>query len=487
MLNRLSARNRLGSLLRHLVAALALCTAIPAIAQEAAAVTREAIVAALRSGDLAALDARLNALQGAFDADPRAEGALVDAFAAFRGLPAGYATAAQDLDAWVERYPKSYAALLARGTYAIQRGMRARGEKWSRDTPREAFEEMEGWFDRGRRDLDASLTLAARPLLSYLELIGAAMRSGWREDLERHYAAAEALAPRSITLRVLYMQHLQPRWGGSYQAMEDFARRSAAALGPGPDLDRLKAMIPADRASAAERNDFPRAEALYSEAIALADRARYRCGRAWVRMKQQRTAEAVADIVAAAKVRQGVSYCHNTAAWIGRENWQTPGILEALDEFLQEDPDHAAMLNQRGWIRQQRGDLTSAFVDYRRAAELGDAWAETMTGKFLFSGWGGVSADREKGLEWLRRAAEKGEPNAQLSVVQALEAMGRRDEAAREKARYAALGRGRGAGREGPAAAIEDERVSTVNLVLAGAALLLLVALFLVLRAGRRA
>jgi tetratricopeptide (TPR) repeat protein len=65
-------------------------------------------------------------------------------------------------------------------------------------------------------------------------------------------------------------------------------------------------------------------------------------------------------------------------------------------------------------------EMELAYQDYLKSAQLGDAWGELMTGKYLWSGWG-VKQDRDEALVWLRKAAEKGHPDAKLSLKQALE------------------------------------------------------------------
>lgn len=395
--------------------------------------------AELRAGRVAELDARLNGLQTAFERDERAEDdALQPAFGAFDNLPRNAQETEANVAQWIARYPRSYAARLARGIYRFQRGLDARGEKSAKETPPESFEKMRDWFEMAREDFHASLDLAAKPVVTRTFLIAAAMRSGSKQEIDEHYRSAIAYAPRSMALRETYMQSLEPRWGGSEQEMTRYAALTRTELTDTRKADRIEGMIPGDRGlRLMEAKDYAPAHDALSRAIALADRPIYRCVRAYVADKLQKQPDMLADMQAALAGRPYAGYCGDLAAAFVGQNHNLPGAFEIVDGFLQHDPDHAGLLGQRGWLLKERGDMASAYKDFAHAAELGDVWAQTMAGKYLFNGWGGVAVDREKGLALLRRAADQGEPSARLSVVQALQAMGRSDEAVREQARFA--------------------------------------------------
>ena len=254
-------------------------------AQDGAEVTRDDILPALLEGDYDGVDARLNALQQRFEQDDTAEEALLLGFQPFRSVQSDTEAAVeQALVVWVERYPRSYAARLARGIFYIERGLDSRGTEYASKTSARQFEEMERWFERGRKDLRASLELSAKPLLSHMWLITQAMRSGADDDEQRYYRAALEYAPRSIELRVLYMTRLEPRWGGSYEAMEAHAKESEAALGPGSQTNRLYRMIAEDRGHVLmDAQKYDAAHAVYTEAIERYGGRGVRCGRARAR------------------------------------------------------------------------------------------------------------------------------------------------------------------------------------------------------------
>lgn len=467
--------------LRPVVILGAMLLALNAAAKDAAPLTRERAISLLARGDFAALDARLNAVQQRYERNGGSEKALHASFGFFGDLRPEIGSAGEVLTAWVERYPRSYAARLARGIHYIELGLEARGTAYAGKTTDEQFEAMEDWFHLGRDDLAASLELARKPLLSHIWLMTAAMRSGPRGEVRRLYDTAVAYAPRSLELRLLYMTSLEPRWGGSHEAMESFAEQSRAALGPGSALNRLRARIVADRAyGLKDAKRFQAAHDQISQAMALYDGRGYRCARAELRAELDRWTEALQDMAVALREASPHKSCADAVWRIVVENGNLPGASGLLDDAIRRNPRHPGLLNHRGWLFQQRGDRARAYRDYALSAKLGNPWGENMAGMYLFYGWGGVAVDRDQGLALMKSAAEKGDENARANVVQALEAMGLGEQAALERKRFASLKRPggfawprswRGTFPEGWSESLRDPRV--VAVVLAGLIMLL--------------
>jgi TPR repeat protein len=62
----------------------------------------------------------------------------------------------------------------------------------------------------------------------------------------------------------------------------------------------------------------------------------------------------------------------------------------------------------------QREDYVTGLRIYRQWAEKGSLPAQTMVGAFYLKGIGGVSADPAEAAKWVKKAAEQGEPSAQI-------------------------------------------------------------------------
>ena len=96
-----------------------------------------------------------------------------------------------------------------------------------------------------------------------------------------------------------------------------------------------------------------------------------------------------------------------------------------MNLVIEVDRNSSHAFNQRGWRYQQTGKLDLAYQDFLASARLGDAWGQMMAGKLLWAGRG-VKEDREEALAWLRKAAEQGNPDAKLSLEQALQQQGKK-------------------------------------------------------------
>ena len=381
------------------------------------------IIDLLDKRDYAALEGLLGGHQWAFEADSGSSRQLENAFGAFRKVPRSGESA---LNEWVGKYPASYAALVARGSYYHAQGLDARGTAFLKDTPDENVEAMRVYLSKARRDLERSLKLTQKPYLSRLLLMSLTRTAGSRRGAKAQYGEAVKLAPQSVELRLAYMSSLEPRWGGSLAEMEAFAAESRTQLKDPDAAARVTARIPAYRANERQREkDFTRALQLYDESIALYADARALCERSYVLSQLKRDAEAFADVkLALSKVRD-IHYCLERAVSVAARSNAADDAIDVLNLVIEVDPRSHHAYNQRGWKHQQQGRQELAFQDYLASAKLGDAWGQLQAGKFYWAGRG-TREDREEGLTWLRKSAEQGNADAKVSLQQALDQIGRK-------------------------------------------------------------
>lgn len=381
------------------------------------------VIGLLDKRDYAELERLLGGHQWAFEADPDTARQLENAFGAFRKVPRSGEAA---LTEWVGKYPASYAALVARGSYYYAQGLDARGTAFIKDTPDESVEAMRAYMAKARRDLERSLKLTQKPYLSRLLLMSVTRIAGGRRGAKAQYTEAVKLAPQSVELRLAYLSSLEPRWGGSLAEMEAFAAESRAQLKDPESAARVAARIPAYRAyERQQEKDFTQALQLYDESIALYADARALCERSYVLSQLKRDAEAFADVkLALSKVRD-IRYCLERAVSAAARSNAAEDVIEVLNLVIEVDPRSHHAYNQRGWRHQQQGRQELAFRDYLASAKLGDAWGQLQAGKFYWAGRG-TREDREEGLAWLRKSAEQGNADAKVSLQQALEQMGKK-------------------------------------------------------------
>ena len=381
------------------------------------------LIALLEQRDFAGLERLLGGLQRAFEEDAGASRPLELAYFAFDRVPR---SAQGALDEWVDKHPVSYTALVARGCFYYFQGLAARGTKFLAETPEENLRTMGFFLGKSRADLERSLALTAKPYLSHLTMMSIERVAGSRQRQRAHYAQALKLAPQSVELRLAHMTSLEPRWGGSLREMEALVREARAQLQDAKAADRLAARIPAYRGDELQRKeDYAAALEQFDAAIALDPGAGTLCERAYVLSKLKRDAEAFADVkLALSKVRDH-RYCLSQALPLASRTADAQEAIAMLSHVIEADPRSNHAFDQRGWRYQQAGRMELAFQDYLASARLGDGWGQLMAGKSLWAGRG-VKENREEALEWLRKAAAQGHPDAKLSLKQALEQLGKK-------------------------------------------------------------
>ena len=122
----------------------------------------------LRKGDFQHLEQYFSAVQSRFREGQASAEELRNAFRAFyptdRSLTPKY-------DAWVSKYPKSYAARVARGIFYKKIGYEERGGKYISETSEIQITKMDLVMQKAIRDLGASIKMDQKPFLSYFHMI----------------------------------------------------------------------------------------------------------------------------------------------------------------------------------------------------------------------------------------------------------------------------------------------------------------------------
>ncbi|MDH3241745.1 MAG: DUF4034 domain-containing protein [Alphaproteobacteria bacterium] len=218
----------------------------------------------LRKDEFRKLETLLNRLQAAYEAGKIPEETVNSAFAAFMNSGADLKGR---LDAWILRFPGSYAALLARGYHTKALGWHARQGAYVKFTDPTQMRRMEQYFARARADFNAALEINPRLTIAYAEMIGIAMALGLDHERVALMAKGLAIDPASPSVHYAYLYTLRPEWGGSFSAMERFVFMTEAKRLLNPKIPNLKESVVRARA-----NRF-RLEGKYRDAIGILDKA----------------------------------------------------------------------------------------------------------------------------------------------------------------------------------------------------------------------
>ena len=286
----------------------------------------------LQSGDFTALEKELDGFQRDYEAGKSNEYVLFQAT-----HPFVHADLQPTIERWIAMHPHAWQALAARGISRAAAGYRARGTKATSETLPAQLDAMRQLFALAVPDLRAALSERPRFLPAYARLIDIAQMLGDEQGAKAALEDAVRQDPNTFQVRDTYMTGLEPRWGGSWAAMDAFARQAQTHASANPQLVLLLGNSPAARASDRElQKDYRGAIELYSQALQFGPRPSL--------------------LVARANVYVKLSQYHE--------------VLSDLDEALRYDPNEADWLISHAWCLRQIGQPDAAMRDYARAVEI---------------------------------------------------------------------------------------------------------------------
>ena len=281
-------------------------------------------------------------------------------------------------EAWIKAFPKSEAAFLAQANYYLTRAWAARGNDFASKTARSQFAAMEQAGAKAANALDSAAKLSKRPTLEAVVMLETVQLIGDQGSAAAIYHEALKRDPQAVRLRIRYIDEVQPRWGGSVEAIADVARGA-------------KNLNEADRryveywATYNVASDY----ALHKEdarAAELLERAMPMCP----------------GLAAAARL--GIDVYTRT------KNYQS--LVRAATFYVGANPSEGYGWYARAWANEHLPDHAAAFKDYQRAAQLDYAQAFEALAWFYEGGRGGAPIDHRKAYELYMTAYEKGSTTA---------------------------------------------------------------------------
>lgn len=224
----------------------------------------------LKRGNYKELEFAAQSLQSKFENGQTSENELRNSYRQFYDLDQ---ESVSNLNGWKRAFPLSYAAHLARGIYYKRKGLDVRGEGPVNEVPKENMERMRQYFEIAEQDLEASLKLTPKPFLSVFHLLDISKISGDRYKAALLLASSIKILPNNMLVRNRYMLTLTPRWGGSYEEMEQFVRKARGEGLTPTSLMQLEAIIFDDKGlSSLEHGDQGGAISYFAKAQDLGER-----------------------------------------------------------------------------------------------------------------------------------------------------------------------------------------------------------------------
>ncbi len=337
----------------------------------------------LRSQQFAVLDKQLNALQTEYEQDTEREFTVWQHFSWFNVANPEHESLLQE---WLKVYPESYAANLAMGTYYMAMAAEWRGEKYINQTPYIKIENMNRYMEKAVSQFEKSLRLTEKPIISYAKLIAAARYHGDSKTSKYWLSEALKLDPYCIRPRNSYMHALEPRWGGSYDAMRAFVEDTRK--GDHPKLKKAARYYEAwiYWYSGYQRHleqNYVDALNEYNKALAIYDDTSIRLDRALVYQIVGQWDLALADI----------------------------------NRALELDPLSSRALYMRGITLLEKRQAEEALKDLHLSAEHGNMKAVIKLGYLYNSGDLGVPLNVEKGMQLWEKAAYFWDEDASFALA----------------------------------------------------------------------
>jgi tetratricopeptide (TPR) repeat protein len=229
-------------------------------------IDRREILRLLAAAHFDTLEAVLAERWDSTRADIKHEGRLLHVYDSF---VQGDATIETQLLRWTNERPRSGEARVAMAAYQHGRALQARGGRVAALAGEERLSSAQEHAQTGIDAATEALTLVPDHLMAYvlgidlLKLSGAPDPARGRAMLE----AAMAAHPASFQLRWTILGMLEPRWGGSFDLMRQFAATAEPYVPQNPKLRAIAGAVPQAEAFA-QRDD-------YGMALALLDQASY--------------------------------------------------------------------------------------------------------------------------------------------------------------------------------------------------------------------
>lgn len=248
------------------------------------------------------LDKYITSLQAEFETDFRKEFLPI---LALESVTIADPALTPILDEWVRRSPSSFAAHAARGRHLNRLGWQIRGNGTIDTVPADNHRRFKDYLRRALPDLERAAQLRPRLIATHGALVANYLLLYQPDKARRWLEDSLKRCPECVSTRRVYLGFLEPRWGGSYAAMDAFLATVNPFVARNRRLGQLAATPHTDRcltARAAKNLDAALREC--NRALQIApDEWRVRYLRAGIYADQKREDLALADLERALAVR----------------------------------------------------------------------------------------------------------------------------------------------------------------------------------------
>lgn len=351
-------------------------------------------------GDFAAVDRALAKVEERYRKGEVGDGRVSSAYGAFATTHPGFA---RQLDAWVRQRPESHRPRLARGRYLTNRAYLARGAAYADETREAQFQAMNRHMDRAVKDLRKALELRPDLTVAYANLVRIAKARAPAEKTLRIARQGLEHDPGSFNIRSDLLYALQPKWGGSVDAIRRVIADMAPHIEAHPKLERLRGFVPFVFAERLARDGRTGSAIDYlDEAMQWGPLPLYLRERARAYSRQGNHRAALRDIDRALEMRPQSAYYLRRRGDVLREMGRKEKALAAYQASLRLDPRNPEAAYGQAEVLEDLERYQAAAASFRVAAVYGGHDED------VHLQWGWLLSQRlgqpEKGVRKLKKA-----------------------------------------------------------------------------------
>ena len=331
----------------------------------------------LKQRNFKKLNKILSELDESFKKDIKNEQHLFSAYETFFIKKESYESLFND---WVEATPDSHIPYLARAKYFYAMAWKVRGNDYSSETPKKQKYKMLDYLKRAMEDIRIPMNEKKPPILAFELLLRIAKLQG-HDDLKDAFKAVIKIYPATFNYRNIYLSSLTPRWGGSYEKMQNFIEETQQYVKLNPRLKFLESAIYLDKgAMLSLKKEYELASLMFNSSIGFGDysEAYFERGENYVRLKQYKKAISSLTKSISLNSEMPLYYYWRANAYIGLEMFDK--AANDLKFAAKLDPYDKSIKNRNSWLAnklykqaydtQNNGDTLSTIEKYTKAIKF---------------------------------------------------------------------------------------------------------------------
>jgi tetratricopeptide (TPR) repeat protein len=348
----------------------------------AIAVDQVQIKATAVAADKAEIENLLNQHLDKYKRDHTHESVLLEYLGTFALDDPALDTATSD---WLSRNPNSFSAQLSRGIFLLSAGWRARGGKWVSDTPSGKIVRMKKYLLNANQHFKRALELDPNNGIVYIYLMQILTAVGDDSAQERVFEQAIKANPNSFQAYWLRTNQQTPRWGGSYEVMQELIDAGLMKASVNAELRQLKGFIEKDKGTLLwEQKDYGQSLKMLTQAVNSGGHKNYYRDRAWTYEKLGNKQAAISDYTVVLDKDSNNVRALRRRAKLYRDLKQYELALKDLNRAVALEPGDAKNVFARGNLFLNLRKMAAAEKDYNHAVALkpNDYWKWRVRARF---------------------------------------------------------------------------------------------------------